>query len=367
MTIGTARFLYDNLIDTATLTPSSTYSAAGLVTAALKNGTGSAFLQPGGVYTGNDEREYVVTIDSVGSGSEVGQSTFKWSQDGGATFVALGVTTSTSFITLSDGVGIRFTGATGNDFVIGDTWYFRAINRFSSDKVHDYNRDTRFRSASAAATFSMVIDNAASVDFNVLTILDHNFTSSATITLEGNATDSWGSPSFSEAVTWASKKLGHYTSSLESYRYARVTVSDTSNSDGYIEIGTLFLGEYMELSRNFSPGLDISIELSKTAAKNRYNITKKRFHNKRQKISASWDFIVDADKTKLETMLDTIANESTESLQPIIFNADYLSPSTELWLMEWDTFPLEALYHANGVTEHAFKFDAVEVARSVEG
>jgi len=58
----------------------------------------------------------------------VGSATFKWSKDGGTTFQQTGLLTSTSLVTLADGVSVSFQAgnlAGVNDFNLGDTfWIF---------------------------------------------------------------------------------------------------------------------------------------------------------------------------------------------------------------------------------------------------
>ena len=135
----TCRFLYNNLISESMFTVSSVRT--GLVSNALKDGSGSATITTAGNYSGTTDLEYLVQIDSIAGGAEVGQATFKWS-DGGGSFDASGVTTDSSPITLNNGVTIAFTSGTGADFVVGDKWYFKGINNFSAGKMVDLNRDT---------------------------------------------------------------------------------------------------------------------------------------------------------------------------------------------------------------------------------
>jgi hypothetical protein len=84
----------------------------------------------GGTYSGASLKHFVINIQQTGP---VGTATFRWSNDGGTTFVASNVLTSTSPITLSDGVTVRFTagGVTGvPDFVAGNNhWIFAGPSR----------------------------------------------------------------------------------------------------------------------------------------------------------------------------------------------------------------------------------------------
>jgi len=86
-------------------------------------------------------------------------------------------------------------------------------------------------------------------------IFGHNLTSGATVTLEANATDSWGAPSYSKALTWNSLAIVEFID--QTYRWWRITFEDGSNPDGYIEIGRICGGEYYE------PGVNIDQAVQK--------------------------------------------------------------------------------------------------------
>jgi len=140
-----ARFLYDNLItDEDMLAVSSLRS--GIVTTAKKDGTGSAVITTSGSYSGSTDKEIIAEIDSIAGGAEVGQATFRWS-NGGGTWNATGVTTSSTNILLADGIYIKWVSGSGADFVVGDAWYFKGINLFNPGKMINYDRDSVYRSA----------------------------------------------------------------------------------------------------------------------------------------------------------------------------------------------------------------------------
>ena len=139
------RFMYDNLIVSEPMLSVSSLRV-GIVTSAKKDGTGSAVITTSGNYTGAVDLEYIVEIDSILGGAEVGQATFKWS-DGGGTWDASGVTTPAVATELNNGVMIAFTTGAGADFVVSDKWYFKGINLFNAGKMVDYDRDHIYRSA----------------------------------------------------------------------------------------------------------------------------------------------------------------------------------------------------------------------------
>jgi hypothetical protein len=74
---------------------------------------------------------------------------------------------------------------------------------------------------------------------------------SAILTLQGNVTDEWTSPNYSQALTnddeviFLQSDTGFYTSG--GLRYWRLKIED-QNPNGYIEASTIFLGEYEEFT-----------------------------------------------------------------------------------------------------------------------
>ena len=126
----------------------------GIVTSAKKEGTGSAVMTPSGNYSGATDLEYIVEIDSIAGGAEVGDATYRWS-DGGGTWDASGVATAAAPTLLNNGAYISFASGSGADFVVGDRWYFKGINLFNAGKAIDRDRDHSYRSAGLD---SMVIE-----------------------------------------------------------------------------------------------------------------------------------------------------------------------------------------------------------------
>lgn len=93
-------------------------------------------------------------------------------------------------------------------------------------------------------------------------IFAHNLTSAATVTLQANASDSWGSPSYSQVLPVATDADGvvvphivYYLS--QNYRWWRVTFADAANTDTYIQVGVIRGGAYYEVSRNYNSALPV--------------------------------------------------------------------------------------------------------------
>jgi len=94
-------------------------------------------------------------------------------------------------------------------------------------------------------------------------ILNHNITSGATIKLEANTNDSWGSPPFSEVITHNSGTMSlNFTEAT--YDFWSLYVDDSSNPNDFIQIGLCSLGAVYEM-----PGAEsIEVILTDTSVEN---------------------------------------------------------------------------------------------------
>ncbi len=337
-----ARFLYNNLITSETMLSVSSLRS-GIVTSAKKEGTGSAIITPSGAFSGAIDLEYIVEIDSIAAGAEVGQATFRWS-DGGGTWDGSGITTLATNILLNNGVYVKWTTVSGADFVVGDRWYFKGINLFNAGKMIDFNRDHSYRSAALGDPNTITITLDAEHAADTLIIFDHNLTSAATITLWGDDAATFDSgpgatPQLAETITWTDNQILHYLTTVDrTKRYWQLRITNAANPDSYIDIGELFLGSYMELSRNYTPGFQKGISLLSDSNKTPYGVRKNRFYNKQRQFVFDFKMITLADLVLLEGMVDGIANRDAGTLKPFFFNDDS-SITANTWLINLDELP----------------------------
>jgi hypothetical protein len=257
MSFSKQRFGTNPLANADNITASS--QGFGTVAGTKKTGTGSAIMTSSGSYTGAKDLLSTVQIDSLGTG-EIGSSTFRWktSDTAAGSWEATGVATSTSVISLSNGTQIQFTGGSGADFVLNDKWQFWAYAEFGPANLFVNDRDEYWKSG-ATTSINLVIDMSSATNNTLFVLADHNLTSSATLTLEANATDSWGAPSYTNTISPITDPIVEYID--QTYRYFRIVVSDATNTDGFISIGKLYLGTYSEVSAgeiyggaNWGPG-----------------------------------------------------------------------------------------------------------------
>lgn len=74
----------------------------------------------------------------------------------------------------------------------------------------------------------------------------------ASIRLQGNETNTWTSPTYDAALTYDGSVIFDVnTAGLfgQNLRYARLSIVDPSNVNGYVEVGAVFLGDYFEGTR----------------------------------------------------------------------------------------------------------------------
>jgi len=130
-------------------------------------------------------------------------------------------------------------------------------------------------------------------------------TPAGTYTLQGNPTDVWTSPAYSTAVPHHDQAMtlfgttGLHTGPL---RFWRFNISDLANPNGYVEIGSVFLGDYLTLARG-APQFPLNlkpIDRSETV----FSEGGQSFSDIREKseqFRLDYKFLTVADKELLET------------------------------------------------------------------
>ncbi len=321
--MGNVRFLYNNLITSSTMITVSTAST-GTITQAIKDSSaaspGSAIISLSGTYTGYEDIE--ITIESTSTGA-VGVAKFRWSD--GTTWDASSVVTATAATTLVGGIGVAWADSTYT-FEAGDKWYFKGINIFSPAKMLDLNRDTRFRSGGLETT-NLINVNLSSVGrAQALILYDHNLTSAAVITLLGASAASTGSsftsPGFSTTVPWSSAKILHYMSTNPAYQYWQLKVSNTACPDGYIEIGELYLGPYIELSANIEEGFTEEHSFLVENNVTPFGVERSRYYNTQRAWSVNYRAMPSTDIDTIKNMTTAIVSRTDGTIKPVWFNLD---------------------------------------------
>lgn len=99
--------------------------------------------------------------------------------------------------------------------------------------------------------------------FALISTINEAFPLSAnsTIRIQGNSSDSWSSPSYSQTLTISDFGIFYYLVGTNNYRYWRLHIEDRENTGGpSFVLSQCYLGDYFTLtSRNISSGFDRSI------------------------------------------------------------------------------------------------------------
>lgn len=99
---------------------------------------------------------------------------------------------------------------------------------------------------------SLVFDLSAAYAITYFAVFAHNIAVGATLTLEGNTSDSWTTPAYSTTITHGTGAI--VAEVFGTYRYWRMTVDD--NSGTALSIGYVYLGGYLQ-----GPGMAIDQEI----------------------------------------------------------------------------------------------------------
>ena len=121
------------------------------------------------------------------------------------------------------------------------------------EKENLYNRRPGKPFKFTTTAGNIVIDFGSATSIDSIAVIGHNIDSGATtIDLEGNAADSWGAPSLTEAVTQVDTNMYKIFTS-DSYRYWRFVVAGAAAT---VKIGELILGVSVTLTNNYQWGME---------------------------------------------------------------------------------------------------------------
>jgi hypothetical protein len=105
---------------------------------------------------------------------------------------------------------------------------------------------------------TILIDAGAgnTITINSIGLAGFNFTSSVVLTLQGNDSNTWTAPSFTETITYKSGVITQFLDSSETYKYFRLKIEDPTNTEN-LQIGYMFLGLYVD-----APGFDPYVNIT---------------------------------------------------------------------------------------------------------
>mgnify|MGYP001211978498 CR=1 FL=1 len=120
---------------------------------------------------------------------------------------------------------------------------------YSANNLQTDNYAQTWRSADAASAHNIVNNFGSATQCDTCFLGNVNLTSAATVTIQANATDTWGAPSFTQNFTVsglgntpAHRNLYLELSSAQTFQFFRLLITNTTNPNGYYEVGEWWLG-----------------------------------------------------------------------------------------------------------------------------
>lgn len=134
---------------------------------------------------------------------------------------------------------------------------------YPANNLQTDNYSQTWRTEDVATAYTVVQDFGAATECDTCFLGNVNLTSSATVKIQANASDSWGAPSVDETITVSGlglspphRNLYHELASAETYRYWRISISDTGNTNGFYEVGEWWLGSRTTLDATQQPEVE---------------------------------------------------------------------------------------------------------------
>jgi len=337
---GALKLLYDNLITGVSQMTLSSWDD-GFVSGTKKTGTGSARMTVYGPFQGAFDLSYEIVCDSIAAGVGVGSATIKWrtSNTAAGTWEQTGVTTATtpkialSADGLSTNITLSFVGSVGNDFAVGDRWIFEARSTYGPERLIDRDRNTYWKSTGCSAE-SIIIDHGSAKNITGVLLQDHNISSGATVKFQANATDSWGSPSYSNTFSSITDPLYLYLD--QTYRYNKWDIVDSANTDGYIQAANIMHTVALSLEAvNAVWGSSQNMGLQLQDNESEAGILRRYLYAQRQSLEAAFgDVFVNDDVDALVTMQEALLDTTTHRVSPLWVHL-FSDVDSFLRLMDW--------------------------------
>lgn len=108
-------------------------------------------------------------------------------------------------------------------------------------------------------TITINLGSAQSID--TAAILGHNLSTSATIVVAANTSNSWTPAATSQTLVWNTGAILKFFTS-QSYQWYQFQISNASNPSAYISLGRIWLGEYVDISPSSLESFTVSVKRS---------------------------------------------------------------------------------------------------------
>ena len=130
------------------------------------------------------------------------------------------------------------------------------------ENVQNQRLAKRWRVTDGSAQ-TVVVDLGDPIEVSTVAILGHSIASGATLTISANATDSWGSPTYSTSLTYNTGVILRFLPSAQTFRYWQFGINDAGNT---FEVGRLWLSGYQQIKPSSLLGFTVEKKRSDVVA-----------------------------------------------------------------------------------------------------
>lgn len=174
---------------------------------------------------------------------------------------------------------------------------------FPVSNIQDSRRSKVFRSTTNSDNVVFDMQETSLVDTIFIVADKRSGFGVSTVTVEFNATNTWGAPAYSIAVPFSTTHgIGFVELPAQiSYRFARVVMTSTL---GYCELSKIFIGSFLPLTRSINFGWTIKDEELSQKSRNRYNQLFVDIISRQKTINFSMSYLDKEDLDLLYSLLD---------------------------------------------------------------
>ena len=135
-----------------------------------------------------------------------------------------------------------------------------------------------------------------------------NFSASAVVKIQANATNVWSSPSVNVTLSLVQDLKTHYFTSAQTYRYWRIYIQDAANDDGYIELGRVFIGPYLSPTKNINKNYSTNYADPSDSIMSDGGQISNNLKTKYRQFTFKFDFMSAADLALMVTMWNAVGH-----------------------------------------------------------
>jgi hypothetical protein len=163
-----------------------------------------------------------------------------------------------------------------------------------------------WRTANVSSEHWAKLDRGASTPGITAFCCRFNNMYAGSVYLEGNTSDAWTSPAYSQYIVPDNVMMVHFPTVEQTLRWWRVYIDDQTNPDGFNEFGVFFLGAYFQPLRNYDYGEDVDRVDDSLRKKSEGGQKSSVQHGKYFKKSFGWSHITDAQKVLFDAVFDEV-------------------------------------------------------------